>query len=742
MDPEELELERQRALARARARMRANQGRQSRWASDMRSWADRRIMPEPARRDQAGFERAAADRISFEEQAEAGMSDTEAGVRNLGPQSRMVAAGPVRAGANFAEGLIDAPARIGAYVLEHPVETLTYPLTAGGRLIQGYTGGGIGLSDAPEHQGTWLGQPTERSLPEEILAGRSGHAMDRAIETAAPAMEMALLTSPARAPGRTAPRPRAPLVRDGSLTSPQPPSFPRSRLPVVEPSQMPYRDGLPRGPGLRNRVPNRVAQAVEDFDRSGVEPYVAAATADTVAGGLAGPLTKATTENPYGGILARGQVQRRMQQAEASADRQAAQYSPFVREPQAGGRALREGVEEFSRTRFPAEANRRFNAVDAQVRRSAATSTRNTRRALGRINTPFRSALLNEATRNPRMQGFQEIFENTARPGELSGTSFHFNDLQRFRTEIRRMRTEDSPLMRTARDSDLAMLESALTADIYAGIQGAARAMFRRNDPARDAAALQALADLQAANSWYRATARVIRQDLERYNTRTDEMAFTRLRTALQDRGRGSVREVRALREALTQEQWRDVAATILHDLASSGRGNQFSPTSWATAWEKLTPEAKNLLFGDRYSVARENLDAFGRTMARMREAESYANTSRSFMGAQAVGSTAAIAAAPATMGLLHAAWAVGGRLLMSPGFTRLLAGGTAAQQLGVDAAVLYGRQYATIVALARLEPEFKADYEALLELLPPPQDRLPVGQRSPALLPAPAPPQ
>ncbi len=664
MTPAELELERERARARARARARGSQGWNARTASDLRAFADERTLPAPERSRPLEEDPLP---VTYENMAE-GDSRWAGAVRNVPAQIRRIAGSPVRAAADTGEGLVDFGARFAAEVLDNPVETLTYPLTAPYRAGTGY----------------W---DTMTALQE----GEYGTALDRGMDTATAALETAVLTVPAG--GRPRAQPRQ-AMRD----------------------------------------------AVRDFDRSNVEPYAAGVAAGTPASGAYGPATKVTAENIIAGMLAREQLQRRAVQSQAQAERLADARSTTARTAAEGGEAVRSGVERFARETFPREANRRYGRVNSQVRGSAASSTRQTRRMLAALNAPFRSAMLSEATRNPRLAGLQEILENTAKPGELSGRALHFTDLQRLRSEIRRMRT-DQPLMRNVRDADLARLESALTYDIYQGIQGAARAMYRRGDPARNAAAQQALADLQAANAWYRQTARIIARDLEPFNTQTAEGAFRTVRSSAQGRGRGAIQQLRSLRDSLEPAAWRDVSATILRDMADvDGRG--FSPARWATAWERMSPEAKELLFGQTGNVARENLEAFYRTMRRTREFEGYSNFSNSARSAQTLATGASLAAPQTFLPslMLHAAWMAGGRLLMSPNFTRLLAEMGAATSIGADVGALYGRQYSALVALSRLEPEYAADYRRVLEALPPPEDILalpPPTRAPPALEPA-----
>jgi hypothetical protein len=623
----------------------------------LRELADRRTLPQPARRDPA---RAAAlqDRlVSFDEQAAAGMSDIEAGARNFMPQAELFARDPERGLVDVGEGVIDAGARFGAELLDRPAETLLYPLTAPYRAGRGYM-----------------------ETMNEVAAGRPLHAVDRGIETATAIGETGLLATPVRG-GRTPPA---------------------------------------RG---------TMARAVDDFDRSNVEPFAAGVAAETPASGFYGPVTKVTAENVVAGIPARGQLQARLGQAEAQAGRLAEGFSP-ARTAAETGDAIRSGVTDFARRKFPAEAESRYAAVRAQLNPGSAVSTQAARATIEAVNNRFSNTQLSELFRNSKLGRLQVLLEDRAKPGALSGTALHFDDLAQLRSEVRRMRAE--PGLRKLRakigDANLARLEGALTEDLYEGAASAVRARRQRGQvgPAETEALVdRALADLQQTNAWYRETARLIAEDLQPLMAKSAEATYGRVASAARGGAQGDIRRLRSLMESLDPATRRDIAATVLRDLSAGGKGGGFTPTTWASAWERLSPDAKELLFaGPGGEAALSNLEAFYRVTRKMREFERYGNFSNSARAGQTLASLGAFAAAPVTAALLHAAWAAGGRLLMSPSFTRVLARVAEASARGADAASLYAKQYSIVTALEEIEPQYAADYRRMLEMLPPPETR------------------
>jgi hypothetical protein len=92
---------------------------------------------------------------------------------------------------------------------------------------------------------------------------------------------------------------------------------------------------------------------------------------------------------------------------------------------------------------------------------------------------------------------------------------------------------------------------------------------------------------------------------------------------------------LRALRTKMDPEDWDVVSGTIFSKLgiakpgAQNVAGDVFSPNTFMTNWSKLSPEAKQVLWGGtRYSELTPELDRVARVSASMKDAASMANTS------------------------------------------------------------------------------------------------------------------
>ena len=150
---------------------------------------------------------------------------------------------------------------------------------------------------------------------------------------------------------------------------------------------------------------------------------------------------------------------------------------------------------------------------------------------------------------------------------------------------------------------------------------------------------------------------------------------------------------VKALRSAIPDQQWGDVAAGVLRSLGQKGDG--FSPDQFVTAWGKLSPEARQTIFGgEGHESDPASIESLVRVMQQQKNAGKFFNHSQSGHAAvgvllmEHIGSIltgevplheAAAMAATAGVG-----WSAS-KLLAYPGAARLLLRGVRAQT-GADA--------------------------------------------------------
>lgn len=142
-----------------------------------------------------------------------------------------------------------------------------------------------------------------------------------------------------------------------------------------------------------------------------------------------------------------------------------------------------------------------------------------------------------------------------------------------------------------------------------------------------------------------------------------------------------------AVKKVLTPQEWGDVGASIIQRLGNPKPGvpiapgePAFSVGSLATNWRKMTPRAKELLFGpDTPGSPRAGLEQLSRVAASLQNVGKLANTSHTYENHAAfaligelVGSLAAGRVPIPELGAYTGVYGVS-KLLMNPSFTRWL---------------------------------------------------------------------
>jgi hypothetical protein len=203
-------------------------------------------------------------------------------------------------------------------------------------------------------------------------------------------------------------------------------------------------------------------------------------------------------------------------------------------------------------------------------------------------------------------------------------------------------------------------------------------------------------------------------------NTQADELAY---RWALAGARHGGSR-LAALRRNFTADEWDTVAATVFDDLGKAvphargaaelgGAAHDFSLNTFLTNWEKLSPEARLVLFGGkRYAGVSPAINDLVKAMSAAKDTQRMANTSGTARQLLTAGQYTAAAGA-AFLGQFHIAagilagpWMTG-RLMTSPRFVKMLAGFARSADKGPQAI----QRFATNLGLvASQEPDIQQD--------------------------------
>ena len=156
-------------------------------------------------------------------------------------------------------------------------------------------------------------------------------------------------------------------------------------------------------------------------------------------------------------------------------------------------------------------------------------------------------------------------------------------------------------------------------------------------------------------------------------NAPRDELVYSRLNQAAQERASvGDAKLLRTAKRVMPDEEWGNLGASILARMGRPPAGAQdplalapgFSPSSFTTNWNRLSPDAKNLLFGaDTEGSTRAAVESFVRVAQSQKNLGRLANVSGS--GAHSnmfwMARDMLMAAAAGQFGHLGAAVAAGG---------------------------------------------------------------------------------
>lgn len=221
---------------------------------------------------------------------------------------------------------------------------------------------------------------------------------------------------------------------------------------------------------------------------------------------------------------------------------------------------------------------------------------------------------------------------------------FSLDELRAVRTEIGRQIADYNPMQATLSGGQLRQLYGAISRDMEVGL----RDLYNRSviasrlpagNPARVSRevverAAGALRTFRTADRYYRMGSMNMDRFMGVVGAASPEQATTKVLAAATQRGGANMGLLRSAYAGLRPEERADLSALLIRKLGtpqpSSGgivREVGFSPSSFTTGWNAMTPEARRLMFGGPHAQAIENLMRAARRLA---EVEKLANHSRS----------------------------------------------------------------------------------------------------------------
>jgi hypothetical protein len=441
---------------------------------------------------------------------------------------------------------------------------------------------------------------------------------------------------------------------------------------------------------------NAMQQSIDDFAKLGVDPRVATVSDSYAARGI----DRGLRSIPIGGSPIRAAEERELGQLR-QASQSIAEQLGMVRNPDALGRDVQSGLtaaaKDRTQGRFASRANELFNQV--KIPEDAPMSLSKTMELLD-------DARIKD---NPDLAKMLEAPEIANIKSALSSGGLTWRDAKQLRSWIGERTTFGSVAPQGSTNADMKRLYGALTDDLRA------TARVQSDDAGRA---------FDRANQYYS----VGRAEFDKtlapiFAATSSEKAVQAIEAAARGTG-GDMARLQAVRRNLDPDTWGDIRATLFEKMGrptpgAAGTEEAFSPDTFLTNWNKMSPRARTALFD---GPQKEAIDALARASGRIKQVNrgtNVANTGQSLAtGAIGTGLSYGVLADP--MVLLGTIGTVGGSALTaaalsSPGFTRLIANGP-------RTATQVPAYLARLAAITKTNPELEPARMAIENALAPPQ--------------------
>lgn len=277
------------------------------------------------------------------------------------------------------------------------------------------------------------------------------------------------------------------------------------------------------------------------------------------------------------------------------------------------GQGLREGLENYIGPLSTQTTKKFYDRVDNLVNPNTVTPLNQTKQVAQDILSRRNNAAIDQAS-----DAVRRITTAINRPG------LNYSGIKDLRSWIGEL-VDTGVLPVDLSKAELKQIYGALTQDLESAV--------------RNAGGPQALSAWQRANTHYRLLSGR-RENLARIlGAKNDEGVFDRLLAAASNSSRGDQALLAQARKAMPANEWNEVASAVILRLGRDPGGNVipgqavtpagFSPDRFMTAYGKLTPAGKSILFRSTGQGALANsLDDIARVSQRFKQLNTFANPS------------------------------------------------------------------------------------------------------------------
>lgn len=320
--------------------------------------------------------------------------------------------------------------------------------------------------------------------------------------------------------------------------------------------------------------------------------------------------------------------------------------------PSSAGELLQKGLKGFV-SKFQERSNKLYDEVAAQIPPGTRVDVSNMKGAVTEAKQYFAG--------NPELASKLGLsgWDGVLAEAEKNGISWQ---------AVRQLRSQIGKAIGSNRgalaDEDVGRLEQlygALTSDMEA---------------AAKAAGPKAYQAWSRANGFYKSGAKRIERSLDgTISAKNPERAFEAFDALTQaDRSTADIARMRQIKSSLSRDDWSQISESIADRLgkaksgAQNAEGTVFSPATFLTEWNKMSPDAKRILFDEPVRV---ELEKIAKVSERVKAAGAERNMSNTgtIVWAAAVLKAFSVAPVSTTAGL--GATMIGSKAMTSPVFLR-----------------------------------------------------------------------
>lgn len=463
------------------------------------------------------------------------------------------------------------------------------------------------------------------------------------------------------------------------------------------------------GPLTQAATQNLLRQNVtREAIRKNIETFAAAGTTPS-AGQATGLTSIQGAETTAGRMIGSVQMMREKaikQQAEIGArTKQIAEELSMVKEPTVAGAGIQRGVEEVFLPRARAIERGLYNNLDTVIPKVKPVKASNTYSALEQLSQPIEGAP--SLSRNQLIMS-QEIglLKNDLETDLLNAQGdIPFSALKGLRSKIGE-KLSSVQLMSNVTQGQYKKIYGALSQDLQI---------------AAEEAGPKAVTALSRANQYTRA----LHQRMEKLQSFIDKNEPEKIyRAAFEGADLGATR-ISAVMKSLPKPEQKAIVSSFVAKMGKSLPGQQdaagdlFSTQTFLTNWNKLSPEAKGVLFSRFGSQYTSNMEKIAQTSSIIREGSRVLANPSGTAGAFAPTATLSVLAGSAGAGKFGLAAGVAGlslaanvmgRVLINPKFVNWLASNREVPNSAIPGAI------ANLATIARRDDD--ADLAEIVRLL------------------------